>query len=310
MRAVTVRRKKEPRLHHLVQRWYMKRFANSRDRIHVFDRVTKRFREDTPRNVAAERDFNTVTVADGTKETWPEEKLGDFDGEAAASTAKLLRGDALERFDRWSIAWFAALADTRGRGFREAFLREPLPEIDLSARGFLDERFVRAHAAVKGVWLDPWVLERLVLEEASRIQRGGFEIGAMVEGAFERATHFFWMQWVLATAPAGTMFITSDRPIAFVHRDGGAPGGDPLEPSTLKIVPLTPSTALVIGNIADELDLQHTVVQEGFVRLTNAALALRCDRYLIAACEAALRATVADAQLDRLEGGGGWRSRV
>jgi uncharacterized protein DUF4238 len=281
--------------HHLIPESYMKRFSPDKKRIAVFDRRLGIYRRDGTRNIAVEREFNTIVLKDGSKRRYAEARLAEIDSAFGVCFDKVSRNETLSRLERWCVCFFAAYARTRGPGFRHELRNRPgygsRPE-----SGFVDEQFAEAHAAVTGIWLDPWVLERMFLEETADIAEGLDDIGGMVQEAFELARHFMWMDWLVGAAPAGGEFITSDRPLVALHRKRTF-AEDPLEDDALRAIPLSPHSILVFGDLKEQPALERTVITPETLMVCNAAQVKQSDRWAIASNERHLRAAVRYADL-------------
>lgn len=281
--------------HHLIPESYIRRFSSDGRRVHVFDRLSRKARLDVPRNVAVEREFNTLITTDGSKERWPEARLAEVDGAVVPCFNKIERGEPLTREERWHVSFFAGFAETRGSGFRGSLRRQPSGGL-ASESGFVDQRFAQAFSAMSRVWLDPSTIERLVREDAAHIASGLEDIGGMVEAAFELARHIFWMHWLVGVAPTGSLFVTSDRPLGLLRPKHGF-GHDPLEPRTIKVLPVSPTTALFIGDLTEAPSIMRETVAKDLVRLANVAVARRCDRYIVGSSETVIRSAALDAKL-------------
>lgn len=241
----------------------MLRFATDGRRVHVFDRRLQKFRLDVPRNVAVEHEFNTVITKDGTKERWPEARLAELDAVVVPCLGKLETGYTLTREERWYVSFFIGFAETRGKGFRES-VRALCPSDFTLNGGFINQRFADALSAVTGIWLDPSTIERLVREDTANIASGVLEIGSMVEVGLKMARHFFWMDWLIGVAPPGNLFLTSDRPLGLL-RPGRGFEKDPFEAGVIKVFPISPLTALFIGDLTESPSVTRETVANDLV---------------------------------------------
>ncbi|HEX8410750.1 MAG TPA: DUF4238 domain-containing protein [Thermoanaerobaculia bacterium] len=286
--------------HHLIPESYMRRFASDGRRVHVFDRDQQDLRVDVPHNIAVEKEFNTIRTFEGEPDRSAEARLGEVDGGAASALSKILRKEVLSRQDRWSISFFFGFAFSRGRSFRKHVAAQieaaDLVDTDRPKGRFIDEQFATAFSAMTGLHLDARVIENMVLQDVHNLpMRRTIEIGAMVQYGFEIARYFFWAQWLVGSAPAGSEYVTSDRPVAFLLRNASIIT-DPFEPRAVRVLPISPELALY-SMAAPEHSLSSAEVPAACVRLANAAFALSSDRYVIARSEAALRTVLADVNL-------------
>jgi Protein of unknown function (DUF4238) len=210
---------------------------------------------------------------------------------------KLERGQAITREERWRVAFFVGFADSRGSGFRST-------TPPLSARHNPDDdeaflpRFAEALSATTGVILEPWVLRNLIREEGAHLATGFDENSVMIAHGFELAMHLFWTEWLVGLAPEGSAFITSDRPIGLLIRDGGF-GEDAFDADLIRVFPLSPRSALLIGLPTEKPSLTRSTLNAGAVRVANVAVARRADRNVLAASEMLLQTAVADARLSQ-----------
>jgi hypothetical protein len=288
----------DAKLHHLVSQGYMRRFSPDGERVHVFDRITDKYRFSKTRNVAAQIEFYTMKTKDGTSERWIESRLAEIDA-GVGIFDKLERGESFTRDERWRVAFFAGFADSRGSGFRST-----TPPLSARSNDEDDEefflRFAHALSVTTGVILEPWVLRNVVREDVAHLAlSGGFdENSVMIAYGWELAMHLFWTHWIIGLAPEGSAFITSDRPIGLLIPGGGF-GDDAFDGNLIRAFPLSPRAALFIGRPTQEPSLDRMTLKSEAVRTTNIAVARRADRNVLAESESLLRATVADAKLAR-----------
>lgn len=106
--------------------------------------------------------------------------------------------------------------------------------------------------------------------------------------------HLFWTDWLVGLVPEGSTFITSDRPLGLLVRDGRGFGDDAFDASLIRVFPLSPRSALCMGHPREEPSLDRTTLNADVVRIANLAVARRADRNIIASSEPLLRATLAD----------------
>jgi hypothetical protein len=284
------------KLHHLLPQGYMRRFSPDGERVHVFDRITGKYRFSKTKNIAAQIDFYTMKTKDGRSERWIESRLAEIDASVSIFD-KLERGEVLTREERLRVAFFAGFADSRGSGFRST-----TPPLSARDNDEDDEvfflRFAHALSASTGVNLESWVLKNVVREDVAHLAlAGGFdENSVMIAHGCELAMHLFWTKWLVGLAPEGSAFITSDRPIGLRSRGGGF-GEDAFDADLIRAFPLSPRAALLMSLPTQEPSLDRWTLTAAAVRATNVAVARRADRNVIAESELLLRAAVADANL-------------
>jgi hypothetical protein len=273
----------------------MHRFSYDGRRLHVFDRASGKFRVDVPRNVAVESEFNTLTTKTGEKQRFPEARLAELDDAAIKCADKLEHGDQLTREERWGVSFFLGFAETRGRGFRDTVATQ-IPKEEGSQVGFVDEKFAEAFSAAVGVTLEPRTIERMIIEDTADVAHFGsgmHEMGIMIEAAFLSARYCFWSDWLVASAPNDLAFVTSDRPVGLLKPGGAVFSNDPFDVETIKVLPLSPKSALFVRPSGrEDAHVPCAVMTPEVVRIANVAVAKRSDRCVIAASENHLRQAV------------------
>ena len=115
----------EPRRHHLLPRFYLRLFADERERMTVVPRAGANGPQTTytatVENVLVERDYYAIRDEEGERSQVVEEALGRLEG-AAATAVRALLDEGLVLSDELRAAWseFMAVQVTRGRQFRES----------------------------------------------------------------------------------------------------------------------------------------------------------------------------------------------
>jgi hypothetical protein len=287
----------DAKLHHILPQGYMRRFSPDGQRVYVFDRITGKFRFSVTKRIAAEIDFYTMKTKAGSSERWIESRLAEIDA-AVGIFKKLELGETITREERWRVAFFVGFADSRGPGFRST--TPPLSTRDNpdDDEAFMP-RFADALAATTGVYVEAAVLNRLVLDDVAHLAKGFEENSVMLAHGLELARHLFWTEWLVGLAPDDSAFITSDRPLGLLVRGGGSGGfgHDAFDANLIRVLPLSPRSALFIGHPAEEPTVNRLTLNDVVVRSTNVAVARRADRNVIAASEPLLRSSVSAAGL-------------
>jgi len=189
----------EPKLHHYVPQFHLRRFADGDGRLWAWDKRADRVFRTSPGGVAAEKQFYRLTQyeADGHDPLSMEKQLSDMEAQVSIVTNQWLEWlpqmEPLERvpiprINRWVVARFLAVQMLRTVDTRD--LLSLLVEID---RGDpVDEREARElHTEL--IW-DPQVVERF----AKRFRRS---------------------VWIFARNDTDTPFVTSDNPVSFRSPD-------------------------------------------------------------------------------------------
>lgn len=189
----------EPKLHHYVPQFHMRRFADENGWLWAWDRHADRVFRTSPGGIAAETQFYRLTQyeADGHDPLTLEKQLSDMEGEVALITDQWLgwlpQMDPLDkipmpRVNRWIVARFLAVQVLRTLDTRE--LLAAIVELDRGEA--VDDREARElHTEL--MW-DTRAVRRLTKR-------------------FMRST------WIFARNDSATPFITSDNPVSFRSPD-------------------------------------------------------------------------------------------
>ncbi len=110
----------EPRRHHLLPRWYLKRFATGKDILGVLDLGAQKRYLASVRKAGAEVGFYDVEV-DGVPRDAVEQLLGRVEAPASGATMKLTNGGptSLSTKERTAVALFIATQFLRGANRRD-----------------------------------------------------------------------------------------------------------------------------------------------------------------------------------------------
>lgn len=219
------------RNHHFVPQCYLKGFANPtrKGRLFVVELNQRTYFSTVPRNVAAERDFNTID-APGHRPDAMEAALAPFEGEVAAALQRAIdSGEPPTGEDRILILNLAALLAVKNPRHRDKF-RESLGEIYTavgevmtSSDAIFESQMRKAKAAG---FVDP--ASTVTREQVKRITDGGMRAEVptgfhltLEHGAFDRVLGtFIGRRWTMLRAPRDSLgFITSDHPVGLFWSD-------------------------------------------------------------------------------------------
>lgn len=189
----------DPKLHHYVPRFHLRRFADADGRLWAWDKQTGRIFKTSPTGVAAETQFYRLTQyeADGHDALTMEKQLSEMESEVSLITdqwlAWLSQMNPLDkipipRMNRWVVARYLAVQMLRTLNTRE--LLSAIVELDRDMP--VDDREAR-ELHTEFIW-DARIVERF----AARFRRS---------------------VWVFARNESATPFVTSDNPVAFRSPD-------------------------------------------------------------------------------------------
>ena len=189
----------DPKLHHYVPQFHLRRFADMQGRLWAWDKQTDRIFRTSPAAVAAEKQFYRLTQyeADGHDPLTMEKQLSQMEAEVSLITDQWLGWMSdmnpldklpIPRMNRWIVARYLAIQMLRTLDTRE--LLSALVELDRGTP-------VNAHEArefhTELIW-DPRVVEHF----AKRFRRS---------------------VWIFARNDTSTPFVTSDNPVTFRSPD-------------------------------------------------------------------------------------------
>lgn len=185
----------EPKLHHYVPQFHLRRFADEKGRLWAWDRHADRVFQTSPGGIAAETQFYRLTQyeADGHDLLTLEKQLSDMEGEVALITDQWLGWLPLmnpldkmpmPRVNRWIVARFLAVQVLRTLDTRELLAAI----VELGRGEAVDDREARElHTEL--MW-DTRAVRRLT-------------------------KRFMRSNWIFARIDSATPFITSDNPVSF-----------------------------------------------------------------------------------------------
>jgi hypothetical protein len=283
-----------PKRHHHLPQSYQEGFCHD-GRIIVFDRITGKFRRDQPKNVAAITHDYTIYREDSVRDTRVEEFLARVDGAAVPIMEKLRKRLPLTADERqtfaWSLAYFAARVPRFERWLnehetanRKLFDREHLRSPDqlravIEASGLTDTE--------RGAMDADLMFEMLKSEKYTVAIGHNYRVKLLVEAGFNLMPKVHDLFWIVAHAPDGSEFITSDNPL-FEDETG-----------RLLTFPLAADTALMMMSTnAERTHIYHKDAPSEIVHATNIATAQASERLALGRDEAYLRRVVAEAGVE------------
>lgn len=235
--------------HHVVPRFYLRRFADARDLIAVFDAEEDRDENISPRQASVISDFYTIDVGAGPSDEI-ERRLSEIESRAAEALRRIDAGTFPPTTqDRGAIASFMALQHVRGPQFRATQDRTATLMMQLASRvaasqpNYVREMWRRTNGA------DPTESElELAIEQFGRGEvevtlTREHHIGVMLELGASIFPYFFGRRWFLAQ---GTDLVTSDMPVILWSRPERRAIGIGVMTADEIVMPIAPDRALVL----------------------------------------------------------------
>jgi len=292
-----------PKRHHYLPESYLNGFT-ARGRFWVFDRESRQFRPQTPKNTAVETDFYTVADEDGSKDRSLETALAPIDGKAAEVIRELEGTDSVSAIQIRVLALFVALLRVRTPEFEEQQTQLQLATAAAAARAFAEG----ASAILFGPrnplpdqappkpytpadlarFLDDLETDENMLRNEARasIPRLALDLGKILGH----------MNWVFYVPARDCHFMTCDNPFIIVGPTAEGPAGI-ATPGARKVIPLSSTLLVSIHDEGNGYAWQR--MSRRAVEGVNCMCALNSDRFVISRKEYPLRKVVRATNIDR-----------
>jgi hypothetical protein len=215
--------------HHIVNRAYLKRFADQSGKLLQHDKTKGNWTETSPDNAAVRSEFYTVETEDGRSDVL-ENALSSIEGGMMSAISAIDKGDwPLSDHDREAIAAFVGLQLVRGVDYRDsttAFQRE-VAEKMLRMMGATGSGLARAFRETQG--REPTSEELQELRRVAMTANVDVEVPRNVdahlilEGASVQA-EIAYAKSLHVLACSEDIFFTSDRPITLWQESPGPLG--------------------------------------------------------------------------------------
>jgi len=214
--------------HHTVPRFYLRRFADDRDRLLRLDKRTAEAVQLRTKDATVVVDFYTITTDDGPSDVI-ERRLSEIESKAATALRRIEHGvDHFDVDDLAGLSNFIAIQATRGPEFRDA-LNKFTDEV-IKKMMFLQSQYPESVRQMlrAATGQDPSEVE---LQQAiEMMSTGRFQaqmhptasVSAMLEAAAPLVEIIAQMNWQMYSAPE-PVFFTSDRPVSLWAEDSAGP---------------------------------------------------------------------------------------
>lgn len=294
----------KPKRHHVLPEFYLNGFAKE-GRFFVFDRSSKEYRQQTPKNTAVEGHYYAFINTEGKIDYSIETMLSRFESEAKKVLEKFSSGEDISEGDRGWFAYFLAFLFSRVPRFEREINEiadkgaKLLAKAHFSTVDAIDQYFSETGDRDRSFSAEEF--HRFIHEEEySVVGNRNITVETMLDQAPRIAELLGTMNWTVVRADRDNGFVTSDSPFAFLLSRSQQTQGAVLgigSPQVRKVVPLTRNMALVIGSHG--FNLRYARANRDLVREVNLQIAYESERFLIAADERLLRSVVRRSRIDR-----------
>lgn len=254
----------EARRHHFIPRMYLRRFADKKRRVRVYDRASGRRFTTNIANAAVETGFYDIVREDGQRDLAAEQVLSRIE---AAASAALDRVSVLNfppsQADRESIVTFLATMRTRTRESRD--IRD----------GMVDA--LGTHLR-EGEEMTDEAIGALFRRSGIAAPRANDHVAGTFGHAPPIADLFYGMRWLLGYCPGG--IVLGDHPIA-AHKEAPEPlQGYGLANADAVYVPIGTRYVLIMTPVAFGLQERPIPLSPDNVLFVNSLMCERAYQYV------------------------------
>lgn len=298
-----------PKRHHYLPQFYLGRFCRN-NKLWVFDREKKEFRQQTPNNTAVKTNYYSVEEKDGGKRTEIEAMLSQIESHAKQVIDKLLAREAITEDEKQILSIFMAFMMNRVPDFEKSVNSMEKHMIQLMAdMMFSDEKRVQSlmdeQERSTGEEFDTSAKELVDFHKRRQyeiIVNRNMSLRLMLDVSMELSRYFGLMDWGVFHAPEKKSFITTDNPLILVPPVDHKPeflGVGIITKGARKVFPLSQKACLIMFDHGAHLE--HRDADINLVRNINLSLTSRADRFVIGCDEVLVRNLVRTTRLTEWE---------
>ncbi|MFA6038157.1 MAG: DUF4238 domain-containing protein [Legionellales bacterium] len=239
-----------PRKHHFISQCYLKNFSDEKGNILTLDFERGRHFTTTPKNIAAERDFNLIE-SKAVLSFEIEKKLGELESFFASSIQNVITTEQFSERDYAQILFFIACYAIRNPYTREGLKQHisnkanmlQLPILPEGSQVLLEDEGGEKFEAIIKTSLHNGQAKTAIDINITRNQHIILEFETITERILPS---LYERKWRLAKAPQDLFFITSESPVILMK-----PGSSTVEPlsfedkNTILYFPLTRKFTLI-----------------------------------------------------------------
>lgn len=273
--------------HHYLSQFYLKGFLDS-DRNWVYDRVTKQLREDIPKNIAVITNYYTTLDEKGERSTEGESLLAEIEDKAVNLISTLNSGGNITYTEKQELSLFIAFLRTRVPQFERILTHifneqaKSLLKVATATEERVDHLVNTSEIDLKHSEYKDF-MEIAQSDELKVVPHHQFVIASMFKMGLEIAKYLFQMDWFILHSTEDQPIVTCDVPFVILAPRYLEPpyryGIGIIQKDTVKIIPLTRSSALAMVNHGE--NMIHRDINNEQVAKLNEILALNSERLLI-----------------------------
>jgi transcription-repair coupling factor (superfamily II helicase) len=286
--------------HHYVPQRYLSGFCDVPLQIHVYDRVRNEYRQQPVINTAVKKHYYRVKLKSGEFSDNIETLLSEFEGPTWPVIDKISDGKDISDIDKQKLAMYVALQKLRVPEYELATneLREKMVKminkLEFSSVAYAQEQIdkykheIPDNNEIKAEYLYNFIHNEEYNVEVPREHT----IDEMLKRCTDFAQYFLQMNWTFAVCSRETQFITSDNPFTLIAPDKQSPyrGCGILTPGAMKVMPLTKSVALCMGDKGEAMFYKK--ISRDWVKQFNCHHAVTSSQYLFSGNLALLKSIV------------------
>lgn len=297
---------------HTVPESYLKRFAGEDGMLHLFDRRTKQFRREKPKQISVIKDYYTVEGEGGSKSYEIERNLAEgIENDIAPVFERLSNGDTLQTDDLAKLHAFMAIQSTRGPAFRDAVenvesaMLNEIYHMMFADKDRLSQVMKTAGPLPEGTMTTEELFDgyKKFGHKMELQARPARSLAVMVNIARERCRQVAPFQDLsIFRAPRDTLFVVTDIPIISYHPPQNAyqPGLSFMGyKSAVLYMPIDNKTMIAL-RVGDP-DVRSYVADRDVVRYQNIYMAELASRFVCSPNEAHLKGVVRRAGIESKE---------
>lgn len=302
--------KNEPKGHHYISNFYLKHFADDKNKIHIYDREKNEYRYQSTDKVAKINNYYTLYNEHGEKDLKIEKMFGDIESNTQRIYKKIHKGKLINKFDKVYLATFVTFLLTRtpefeistnlatdkiSKNFNEAFFKTLE-----STKKYIAELEKKENRKID---IDAEKLFKLLNNPEFKF---GYDrknmISYMIEITLKLLPHLLSRNWIIAHSIDYKNLITSDNPFILISNSAQRiMGRGVLSKNVTRMIPLSSSHCLTIHDYGKLFT--SSVADEQLIDVFNRFTAIDCNRYLFAERKEILEKVVNEIKLNE------WKKR-